>query len=122
MTAEARSADSDSDQRWLCSGLWALTSRQILEIEVQHTASGQTVTLEYDHVGPLSDVISRWQDMIRDWMMPAKLAAFRQSAGPGMVAVRPYRATYNQRVFRMAQSAGALQDFPALLGQLGIWW
>jgi hypothetical protein len=106
----------------LCSGLWALTSRQILEIEVQHSASGQTVTLDYDHASPLSEIISRWQDMIRDWMMPAKLAAFRQSAGPGMVAVRPYRITYNQRVFRISQSAGALQDFPALLGQLGIWW
>jgi len=84
--------------------------------------SGQTVTLEYDHVGPLSDVLSRWQDMIQNWLMPAKLAAFRQSAGPGMVAVRPYRATYNQRVFRMNQAANALQDFPATLGQLGIWW
>jgi hypothetical protein len=106
----------------LCAGLWTLNSRQILEIEVQHTASGQTVTLEYDHASPLSEIISRWQDMIRDWMQPAKLAAFRQSAGPGMVAVRPYRATYNQRVFRMGQSAQALNDFPAVLGQLGIYW
>lgn len=105
----------------LLSGLWALNSRQLLEIEVQHVANGQTVTLEYDHVSPLSDVISRWQDMIRDWLIPAKTAAFRQACGPGLVAVRPYRLQYYNRVYRNATSNQALQDFPALLSRLGLW-
>lgn len=107
----------------LCAGLWCLNSRQLLEIEVSHTLSGQTVTLEYDHTSGLGEVMSRWQEMIRDWLMPAKLAAYRQSAGPGVVAVRPYRLGYpgNYRPYRIMQSNNFVQDFPVMLDNLGLY-
>jgi len=107
----------------LCSGLWCLNSRQLLEIEVSHTLSGQTVTLEYDHSSALSEVMSRWQEMIRDWLIPAKLSAYRRSAGPGVVAVRPYRLGYpvNYRPYRIMQSSQFLQDFPVMLDNLGLY-
>ncbi len=111
-------------QSWwvMCAGLAALNSRQLLEIEVQHTLSGQTVTLEYDHAQPLSEVMTRWQEMIREWMGPAKLAAYRRWAGPGHLAVRPYRLVYHNRVFRAATSPQSLQDFPGLLNRLGLYY
>jgi hypothetical protein len=84
--------------------------------------SGQTVTLEYDHAQPLSEVITRWQEMIREWMVPAKLAAYRRWAGPGHLSVRPYRLVYHNRVFRAATSPQSLQDFPGLLSRLGLYY
>jgi hypothetical protein len=107
----------------LCAGLWCLNSRQLLEIEVSHTLSGQTVTLEYDHASALSEVMSRWQEMVREWLMPAKLAAFRASAGPGVVAVRPMRLGYpvNYRPYRIMQSNNFVQDFPVMLDNLGLY-
>jgi hypothetical protein len=105
----------------LCGGLWALESRLLLEIEVSHTLTGQTVTLEYDHTSGLESVLSRWNDLIWEKMQPAKLSAYRQSAGPGMVAVRPYRLNYRNRVFRVATSAQPLQDLPGLLNSLGLY-
>ena len=82
--------------------------------------SGQTVTLDYDHASPLSEVISRFETMLREWVTAAKFTLYRQSAGPGAVAVRPYRLRYYNRVYKVGTSAQPVQDFPGLLNRLGL--
>ena len=102
------------------AGIFALNARQLLEIEVQHQLSALSVTLDYDHAGPLADVIQRYEQMLREWFSPAKLAAFRAAAGPGQVAVRPFRVSYQHRVYRIGASNQALSEFPGLMSALGI--
>lgn len=83
--------------------------------------SGNTTSLEYDHSSPLADVLSRWESMLWDKLPPAKLSAYRQSAGPGCIAVRPLRLDYSSRVYRVGSSSNAVSNFPELLNRLAIY-
>ena len=82
--------------------------------------SGNTTSLEYDHSSPLADVLSRWESMLWDKLPPAKLSAYRQSAGPGCIAVRPLRLDYSSRVYRVGSSSNAVSNFPELLNRLAL--
>jgi len=107
---------------WIfAAGLFLLNSRQLLEIEVSHDLSSQTVNLTYDHASPLGEVIQRIESYLWEKLLPAKLAAYRASAGPGVVAVRPLRLNYRNRVYRAGTATTGVSDFPAILGRLGLW-
>lgn len=104
----------------LAAGIWALNARQMLEIEVSHSAQALSVSLEYDHASPLADVISRWETMLREWLPVQKLGAYRATAGPGCVGVRPLRLSWQSRVFRIGSSNTPIGDFPQLMTALGL--
>ena len=105
---------------FLAAGIFLLNSRQLLEIEVSHSLSGNTTSLEFEHASPLGEVLSRWESMLWDKLPPAKLSAYRQSAGPGCIAVRPIRLDYSSRVYRVGTSSNAVSNFPELLNRLAI--
>jgi hypothetical protein len=103
---------------YLAAGLFLLNSRQLLEIEVSHSLSGNTTSLEFDHSSPLGEVLSRWESMLWDKLPPAKLSAYRQSAGPGSVGVRPIRYGYQNRVYRMATTSSLVSDVSGIMSSL----
>ena len=102
----------------IAAGLWALESRQLCEIEVSHSFSGQTVSLEYDHAGPLSEVLQRWQMLLWEKFAPQKLSIYRAAAGPGLVGVRPYRLDMRQFPFRVRTSGTGILNLSGLIGML----
>lgn len=103
----------------LASGLYALNGKQLLEIELNHNFTGQTVSLEYDRAGPLSEVISRWESLLWDKFISAKVSLYRRVSGPGCVGVRPYRLSYYDQVYKVTQSTIPLSDWPNVLSNLG---
>jgi len=104
----------------MAAGIFALNARQLLEIELQHSAQALSVTLDYDHHSPLSEVISRWETMIREWLPNAKLGAYRIAAGPGAVGVRPLRLSWSSRVFKIGSSNNPMGDLTNLMSALGL--
>lgn len=106
----------------LAAGWWGLNARQILEIEVSHDFQGQLVNLTYDHASPLGEIIARWETLLWERLSVEKLAIYRRAAGPGCVAVRPYRLSFEHRVFRVGSAQSALAEFPSIMGRLGILW
>lgn len=88
------------------SSWYGLNAQQLLETDLGINFSGQTVTLDYDHQGPLSDVMARWMETINTLLPPAKLSAVRRSRPVGTVAGRGYR--YN-----------ALDAFTFKIGHVG---
>ena len=104
----------------LAAGIWALNSRQLLEIEITHNFTGQSVSLDYTKVSELSEVMSRWETMLFERFPSMKLSLSRTSNGVGAVGVRPYRLGVNSRVFRVATNGKALENWPAVLSNLGL--
>jgi hypothetical protein len=70
---------------------YGLNAQQLLETDLGINFTGQTVTLDYDHQGPLSDVMARWMETINTLLPPAKLSAVRRTRPVGTVAGRGYR-------------------------------
>jgi hypothetical protein len=102
------------------AGIYALEARQLLEIELQHSAQALSVTLEYDHHSPLSEVIQRYTTLLQEWLPKAKLGAYRMAAGPGSVGVRPLRLSWTSRVFKIGSSNNPLGDLANLMSALGL--
>jgi hypothetical protein len=112
----------DTFRTWwvFAASIYALSARQLLEVEVSHDLTALSASLTYDHASPLSDIIGRYETMLREWFVPAKIAAYRQSTGPGVVGVRPYRLSFQHRIYRIGTAAAPLSEFPGLLSALGI--
>jgi intein/homing endonuclease len=87
---------------------------------VHNSAQALSVTLDYDHHSPLSEVIGRWETMIREWLPNAKLGAYRIAAGPGSVGVRPLRLSWTSRVFKIGSSNNPMGDLVNLMSALGL--
>jgi len=104
----------------LASGWWGLQARQLLEIDIEHEFGGQLVNLNYERSSKLGEIISRWQDLIREELAKTKKEMFIRSSSMGMVSVRPYRNTYNNRVYRTGVSNDPVATFPGILNRLGL--
>jgi len=108
----------------LYSAWYGLQAQYILETDLGFNMSGQTVTLEYDHSGNLSDIAGKWQDFITTNLPPAKMSVFRATSSVGVVAGRGYRYQgYDNMVYRIATRSG--NTGYGLIGQLttmGLLW
>lgn len=75
----------------LFASWYGLNAQQLLETDLGINFSGQTVTLDYDHQGALSDVMGRWLEFINNTLPAAKMSIVRRSRPVGTVAGRGYR-------------------------------
>jgi len=105
----------------IAAAIWALQSQQILEIELNFSHGGQTVTLEYNH--DYSGVISALGEMLNKFA-EAKKQIFRRMCGVARSGVRPKNFRYTNRVWRVGNfglGVGAPYDTQALLAQVGLY-
>ena len=79
----------------LLSAWYALNAQQILEIDLGFDFSGQSVTLNYDHAGALSDVMGKWQEYVSTNLTAAKMQILNAQGSVGTSAGRGYRFTQN---------------------------
>lgn len=73
----------------LGSFIHGLQAQYLLENDLQFSFSGQTVTLDYDHLSAIDSALGRAMDVFRDALGKAKAAYARQTTPVGWVAGRP---------------------------------
>ena len=104
------------------AALWGLKAQQILEIELNFSHGGQTVTLEYNH--DYSGVISALGELFGKFV-ESKKQIYRRSQGVARAGVRPKNYNYTNRVWRVgniggAGGASAAYNTQSLLSQVGL--
>lgn len=106
----------------LLSSWYALQAQGLNEVDVAFNFSGQTITLDYDHQGPLADIAGRWQDFIDKNITPAKMSVFRRSTPVGTVANRMMSFTdyYATFTFKVASIRGTTSNVISQLSTLGL--
>lgn len=77
----------------LYAAWYGLSAQNLLEGDLAFNFSGQSVTLDMDRTGTISDVLSRWQDFISTNLPPLKMSVVRRTQAVGTVAGRPIRYT-----------------------------
>lgn len=105
----------------LFSAWYGLQAQSLLETDLGFNYSGQTVTLDYDHQGPLADIAGRWQEFIAQTLPALKLATLRKNAPVGTVAGRSYR--YSDTInfsFKIASISGSTNNIISQLTNLGL--
>lgn len=103
----------------LASMLVALTSQQIVEIDLAFQFSGQAVTLDYDRASALEAAIGRAISLLQSQVQAAKMQLFRSTSPVGAYAGRAQRLTGNNN-FVYLISQGGSQNFLTLLQQVGL--
>lgn len=103
----------------LASGVWGLTSQQLLEVELSFDFSGQETTINYDHVSGIDTVVSRMLDMLRTEFANSKRQIFIHMQGQGAVGVRPFTTGVKDRVFKI-RSGSISEEIGPLLGRIGL--
>lgn len=87
--------------------------------------TGQSITLDYDHAGQLSDVMGRWKEYIDNNLSVAKTHVLNQQGSVGTSAGRGYRYTQTM-TWKVASYGTTGQVSPnSLMGQmntLGLLW
>lgn len=101
----------------LYAAMYGLNAQQLLENDLAFDFSGQSVTLNMDRTSVIGEVISRWEDFIRNNLPPAKMSLVRRTQAVGVVAGRSYRYNaLNNYTFKVSsyRSTGSM----GLLGSL----
>jgi hypothetical protein len=102
----------------LFASWYALNAQRLLETDLGINFSGQTVTLDYDHQGPLADIMANWMEQINTLLPPAKLSAVRATRPVGTVAGRGYRYNaldaYTFKIGHVGGGANIIQTLTTL--------
>ena len=101
----------------LAAAWWALGAQRILYAETNFSFSGQTVTLDYNPGADIDSIMSSMKDTLDNQMKATKKNLFRQAAGVGSIATRPYNFRHNL-VFKTSVGVGA--DIVARLAEFGL--
>lgn len=105
----------------LYSGWYALQAQGLLATELAFSFSGQTVTLDYDQAGGLSELAGRWQEFLTTTLPAIKMAIVRRNSPVGTVAGRQYRITdINLFTFKTSTSQGSTSQIMGQMTTLGL--
>lgn len=109
----------------MLSAWYAINAQQLLEIDLGFSFSGQSVTLDYDHSGALSDVLGRWKDYIDGNLTAAKTQILNATGSVGSSAGRGYRFTQNYTYKVASYGTSGTATPSSVIGQLntlGLLW
>lgn len=109
----------------MLSSWYALNAQQLLEIDLGFDFSGQSVTLNYDHASALADVMSRWQEFIKENLTAAKTSILNATGSVGTSAGRGYRLTQNMTYKVASLGTSGTVTPSSVIGQmntLGLLW
>lgn len=101
------------------AAFFALKSRQILEVDISFTLTGQRVTLEHDASGQLETITSQLYSMLTDQAAVAKRHFARKPRSSLASRVNPVRGLYSNRPIRLG-SLPIDQGLGAALASLGL--
>jgi hypothetical protein len=95
----------------------AMISQQVMEIELNFSFGGQTVTLDYNHdYGGVLTALQTWLDKFAE----SKTQIYRLAEGVGGVGVRPYNNRLSKRVFRGYGRDAAFSQDSSLYSSIGL--
>lgn len=105
----------------LFSAWYGLMAQSILNAELGINFSGQTVTLDYDPSGAISDVAGKWMEFANENLPKVKMAMLRRGSAVGTVAGRGMRAAdLNTFVYKIASLHGGHSSIVGMLNRLGL--
>lgn len=105
----------------LFSGWYALQAQGLLSTELSFSFSGQSVTLDYDQAGGLSDLAGRWLDFLNSSLSQTKMSLLRRGSPVGAVAGRKYRFTdINTYTYKVSSVSGYTNRILSQMTTLGL--
>jgi hypothetical protein len=104
------------------SGWYGLQAQQLLEIDLGFSASGQTVTLEYDHASQISDIAGRWQEFINTTLPPLKMSYVRRTTAIGNFSGRQMRFNQLRYSYKISSIPASATEVISSMNRLGLLW